>query len=148
MRDEQLSKFGARWCVVFRGKGGKERRIPLHESVVTAIRAWQRARPKSAEATFCKNAGGPMNPGNFYKAVLRYARAAGFKPEEKRVHPHSLRAAFATILHEQGLPLKEIRDLMGHSRIETTAGYIQEADLAKSRAPDMIAGALGGLDGE
>lgn len=148
MRDEQLSRYGARWCVVFRGKGGKERRIPLHETVVEAIQSWRRVRPKTAEATFCTNSGGPLRPGSFYKTVCRYAAKAGFAPDEKRVHPHSLRAAFATILHEKGVPLKEIQELMGHSRIDTTAGYIQEADLAKSKAPDIIAGALEGLDDE
>lgn len=148
MKDEQLSKHGDRWCVAFRGKGGKERRIPLHESVVEAVRAWQRVRTKGATATFCKNDGSPMNPGNFYKAVVQYASAAGFTAEEKRVHPHSLRAAFATTLHQQGMPLKEIRDLMGHSRIETTAGYVEEADLMESKAPDMLHDALEGPDGE
>ena len=148
MRDDQLAKHGDRWCVSFRGKGGKERRIPLHQTVLDAIRAWQRVRTRDAQATFCKNDGSPMSPDNFYKAVVRYAEIAGFTAEEKRVHPHSLRAAFATILHEQGLPLKEIKELMGHSKIETTAGYIEEADLVKSKAPDLIAGALGALDEE
>ena len=142
MKDDQLSKHGDRWCVMFRGKGGKERRIPLHGSVVEAIRAWQRVRVKEATATFCKNDGSSLSPDSFYKTVIQYAAAAGFTAAEKRVHPHSLRAAFATILHRQGMPLKEIKDLMGHSRIETTAGYVEEADLMESKAPDMLADAL------
>lgn len=142
MQDNQLSKFGDRWCVTIRGKGGKERRIPLHESVLAAIQDWQRVRPKNAQAMFCTSSGEPMKPGNFYKAVRRYAIQAGFDPDVKRVHPHSLRAAFATILHERGLKLKEIKELMGHARIDTTAGYIEESDLTKSEAPNLIAGAL------
>lgn len=148
MRDENLKRFGARWCVTFRGKGGKERRVPLHDLVVKAIDAWRKVRPRGAEAMFVGMDGARVHEGTFYKAVRKYALLAGFDPEQKRVHPHGLRAAFATILHEDGVPLKEIQELMGHSKAETTLGYIREADLAKTRAPDVMAKALEEPDGE
>jgi site-specific recombinase XerD len=142
MRDDHLAKYGARWNVTFRGKGGKERRIPLHDSVIAAIDLWKRVRPRNAESLFVAMDGSRCQEGMFYKTLRKYALQAGFDPAVKRIHPHGLRSAFATILYEDGVPLKEIQGLMGHSRAETTMGYIREADLAKTKAPDVMARAL------
>jgi site-specific recombinase XerD len=68
-----------------------------------------------------------VGPKTIYLACRGAARSAGIS---KSVHPHSLRHAFATHLLEAGTNLRTIQILLGHANLETTARYLQVADVA------------------
>ncbi|QRM35471.1 tyrosine recombinase [Microvirga sp. VF16] len=119
---------GTRMLVV-RGKGDKQRLVPLHERAIEALAQWQRlARTYSGEAP---------SPWLFHpvrngaKALTRQAAlleikeagvAAGLASPE-RVSPHVLRHAFATHMHSGGTDLRVLQELLGHAGIETTQIY-------------------------
>jgi integrase/recombinase XerD len=116
---------GTRMLLV-RGKGDKQRLVPLHDRAIEAIAQWQ----KLASAY----SGGAPSPWLFHsvrngtKALTRQAAlleikeaavAAGLASPD-RVSPHVLRHAFATHLHSGGTDLRVLQELLGHAGIETT----------------------------
>jgi integrase/recombinase XerD len=131
---------GTRMLMV-RGKGDKQRLVPLHEQAIAAIAHWQRlARAYS---------GGAPSPWLFHsvrngtKALTRQAAlleikeaavAAGLASPE-RVSPHVLRHAFATHMHSGGTDLRVLQELLGHAGIETTQIYTH---LDTSRLHQMV----------
>jgi integrase/recombinase XerD len=131
---------GTRMLLV-RGKGDKQRLVPLHERAIGAIAQWQRlARAYS---------GGAPSPWLFHsvrngtKALTRQAAlleiketavAAGLASPE-RVSPHVLRHAFATHMHSGGTDLRVLQELLGHAGIETTQIYTH---LDTSRLHQMV----------
>jgi integrase/recombinase XerD len=119
---------GTRMLLV-RGKGDKQRLVPLHDRAIEAIAHWQ----KLAAAY----SGGAPTPWLFHsvrngtKALTRQAAlleikeaavAAGL-PSPERVSPHVLRHAFATHMHSGGTDLRVLQELLGHAGIETTQIY-------------------------
>src|SRR4029077_3576225 len=77
----------------------------------------------------------PISPKAVYLACRSAAQAAGIS---KAVHPHSLRHAFATHLLEAGVNVRSIQILLGHANLETTARYLQVADLAIRSTPSPL----------
>ncbi|MGF9762237.1 tyrosine recombinase [Microvirga sp. 0TCS3.31] len=131
---------GTRMLLV-RGKGDKQRLVPLHERAIAAIAKWQ----KLASAY----SGGKPSPWLFHavrngsKALTRQAAlleikeaalAAGLANPE-RVSPHVLRHAFATHMHSGGTDLRVLQELLGHAGIETTQIYTH---LDTSRLHQMV----------
>jgi integrase/recombinase XerD len=111
--------------VLCRGKGGKERIVPLGKSAVASVtRYLDRARrdftDSPAEALFLTRRGGPFTRQGFWKMLKGYARKAGLEP---KVHPHVLRHTFATHLLEHGADLRSVQMMLGHSQITTTQIY-------------------------
>ncbi|MGO4572654.1 tyrosine recombinase [Microvirga sp. 2TAF3] len=131
---------GTRMLLV-RGKGDKQRLVPLHNRAIEALAHWQRlARAYS---------GGAPSPWLFHsvrngtKALTRQAAlleikeaaaAAGLASPE-RVSPHVLRHAFATHMHSGGTDLRVLQELLGHAGIETTQIYTH---LDTSRLHQMV----------
>jgi integrase/recombinase XerD len=70
--------------------------------------------------------GQPIAVKTVYTACRQAAHSAGIA---KSVHPHLLRHAFATHLLEAGVNLRTIQVLLGHANLETTARYLQVADV-------------------
>ena len=131
---------GTRMLLV-RGKGDKQRLVPLHERAIAAIAQWQ----KLASAY----SGGKLSQWLFHsvrngsKALTRQAAlleikeaavVAGLSSPE-RVSPHVLRHAFATHLHSGGTDLRVLQELLGHAGIETTQIYTH---LDTSRLHQMV----------
>jgi integrase/recombinase XerD len=113
--------------VLVRGKGGKERIVPLGRVAVARLTAYlQEGRPKLAGAKPCaelflSNRGTRMSRGTVFVVVRRHAIAAGIAPD--RISPHTLRHSFATHLLEGGADLRAIQEMLGHSDIATTEIY-------------------------
>jgi integrase/recombinase XerD len=109
-----------------RGKGSKERLVPLGRKAIAAIAAYLRGgRPKLVgerhEAKLFVNfRGGPLSRQGLYKIVQRHARAAGL---EGQMSPHTLRHSFATHLLAGGCDLRAVQEMLGHADIATTQMY-------------------------
>ena len=112
--------------ILCRGKGAKERIVPLGKSAVKAVaRYLEKARTefrarRNADALFLTRLGGPFTRQGFWKMMKTYAKAAGLLP---KVHPHVLRHSFATHLLEHGADLRSVQMMLGHSQITTTQIY-------------------------
>ncbi|HET7177827.1 MAG TPA: site-specific tyrosine recombinase XerD [Solirubrobacterales bacterium] len=109
-----------------RGKGSKERLVPVGRQAIAAVRAYLRGgRPKLVgerrEAKLFVNfRGGPLTRQGLYKIVQRHARAAGLAG---RMSPHTLRHSFATHLLSGGCDLRAVQEMLGHADIATTQMY-------------------------
>jgi integrase/recombinase XerD len=109
-----------------RGKGSKERIVPLGRKAISAITAYLRGgRPKLVgdrhEAKLFVNfRGGPLSRQGLYKIVQRHARSAGLAG---RMSPHTLRHSFATHLLAGGCDLRAVQEMLGHADISTTQMY-------------------------
>jgi site-specific recombinase XerD len=77
----------------------------------------------------------PIAPKTIYLACRAAAQAAGLR---RPVHPHLLRHTFATHLLESGVNLRTIQILLGHANLETTARYLQVADVAVRGTPSPL----------
>jgi integrase/recombinase XerD len=109
-----------------RGKGGKERLVPLGRKAIAAIAAYLRSgRPKLVGERhevklFVNFRGGPLSRQGLYKIVQRNAREAGLGGQ---LSPHTLRHSFATHLLAGGCDLRAVQEMLGHADISTTQMY-------------------------
>jgi integrase/recombinase XerD len=109
-----------------RGKGSKERLVPLGRQAIAAIGAYLRGgRPKLVgerhePKLFVNFRGGPLSRQGLYKIVQRNARAAGLGGQ---MSPHTLRHSFATHLLAGGCDLRAVQEMLGHADISTTQMY-------------------------
>jgi len=124
------------------GKGRKDRQVMLAEPLREVLAAyWRWKRPTDWLFPGGKP-GCPITCGTVFETCQKAAQRAGIA---KRVHPHSLRHAFATHLLEDGVNLLVIQALLGHKNLRTTARYLHVADstIRAARSPLEL---LGGLD--
>jgi integrase/recombinase XerC len=103
---------------VRRGKGGRERRVPLGEPGLDAVRAWLDEREAQEGPLFTNFRGGRLTT----RSVQRLVKAAGH-PEVVGVHPHALRHSYATHMLDAGADLRGIQELLGHKSLGTTQRY-------------------------
>lgn len=120
--------------LLIRGKGGKERLVPLSGPAREALRSWlaerdaaeararaDRGTPPSRFLFPSRGKAGHLTRHRFYLLVKELAVAAGVDPA--RVTPHTLRHAFATHLLARGADLRAIQTLLGHADVGTTQIY-------------------------
>jgi integrase/recombinase XerD len=110
--------------VRLRGKGGKERIVPIGSHAVKAIKAYLvRGRPALAgpqsQALFLNARGGRLSRQSAW-AILK---AAAARSGLNQISPHTLRHSFATHLLENGADIRVVQELLGHSSIATTQIY-------------------------
>jgi integrase/recombinase XerD len=109
-----------------RGKGSKERIVPVGSAAATALTSYlQRGRPRLVgdrwEARlFLNQRGGGLTRQGLYKIVQRHAASAGLAA---RMSPHTLRHTFATHLLAGGCDLRSLQEMLGHADIATTQLY-------------------------
>jgi len=111
--------------LVCKGKGGKERVVPIGGSAVLALKKYlEFSRPRflkeNSEFLYITQQGKPFTRQGFWKLLKGYAQKAGL---EKKVSPHTLRHSFATHLLERGADLRSVQSMLGHSQITTTQIY-------------------------
>jgi integrase/recombinase XerC len=107
-----------------RGKGNKEREVPLPERAVAAVARYLEVRRPTEEepALFLSARGTRLSDRQVRRLVKLYALAA---TGDSTVHPHSFRHAYATHLLADGADLRAIQELLGHARLSTTQKYTQ-----------------------
>jgi integrase/recombinase XerD len=109
-----------------RGKGSKERIVPIGSSAIACLTAYlERARPqlvglRDEPHVFVNLQGGGLSRQGLYKIVQRHARTAGL---DRRMSPHTLRHSFATHLLAGGCDLRSLQEMLGHADIATTQIY-------------------------
>lgn len=125
-------------CLTLRGKGDRERLIPLTGAAIRAIGDWLVvrdqtlpkaviARDRSADFLFPSSGkSGHMTRERFAQLLKGLARDAGL--DASRISPHTLRHAFATHLLERGADLRAVQTLLGHADIATTQIYTHVLD--------------------
>jgi integrase/recombinase XerD len=118
--------------LIVRGKGNKERLVPLNNSARDAMRDYlalreEAARDKKGSAKTPKwlfpsfGASGHLTRQHFARDLKALAAATGLRP--KQISPHVLRHAFASHLLQNGADLRSVQTLLGHADISTTQIY-------------------------
>jgi site-specific recombinase XerD len=120
---------------VRQGKGRKDRQTLLPAKRLKLLRLYWRAKRPGDWLFPVVDGTRPIGPKTVYLACRAAAQAAGIS---KPVHPHLLRHAFATHLLEAGTNLRTIQILLGHANLETTARYLQVADIAVRSTPSPL----------
>lgn len=118
-----------RAMVLVKGKGGKERVVPLGDPALRALKSWLSYRKETLDKSNCRSAFlFPSRDGTkhltrqrFFQMIKQLALEADLDPA--RLSPHVLRHAFATHLLEHGADLRSVQTMLGHADIATTQIY-------------------------
>ena len=106
-----------------RGKGGRERIVPLLRKARGALDAYLARRAELrplGTALFLNRRGTRLTVRSVARHLAKYALIAGAR---RHVHPHALRHSFATHLLDMGADLRGIQELLGHASLSTTQRY-------------------------
>jgi integrase/recombinase XerD len=120
-----------------RGKGSKERIVPIGQAALRALSAYlERGRPELVKTSvethlFVNFRGGQLTRQGLYKIVRRHAVTAGLAD---RMSPHTLRHTFATHLLAGGCDLRSVQEMLGHADVSTTQLYTH---LSSERLKDV-----------
>lgn len=113
-------------CLMVRGKGGKERLVPVHETALGLLKEYLEGprrrllKGNQREEVFISTHGGPLTRMAAWKIVRKHVTAAAIPGE---VTPHTLRHTFATHLLLGGADLRSVQMMLGHADISTTEIY-------------------------
>jgi integrase/recombinase XerD len=123
--------------LILRGKGGRERLVPISDRARAAVAVWSALVPRDSPWLF-PSGKKHLSRVRLYQLMKELAAAAGIPPE--RISPHVLRHAFATHLLEGGADLRALQMLLGHADIATTQIYTHVdsrrlVELVNSRHP-------------
>ena len=120
------SEAGSTTTVKLKGKGGKERVVPIGSYAVAAVNDYLvRSRPtllkvSTQKALFLDQRGGRLSRQSAWNLVANAAQRAGLSDQ---VTPHSMRHSFATHLLDGGADIRVVQELLGHSSVTTTQIY-------------------------
>jgi integrase/recombinase XerD len=109
-----------------RGKGAKERIVPVGRAAVRALEVYlARGRPslvgtRVEPRLFANHRGGALTRQGTYKIIQNHARGAGL---DRKMTPHTLRHSFATHLLAGGCDLRSLQEMLGHADLSTTQIY-------------------------
>lgn len=123
--------------LILKGKGARERLVPISDRARAAVSAWLAQVPADSPWLF-PSGKSHVSRIRLYQMVKALAAAAGISPD--RVSPHVLRHAFATHLLEGGADLRALQSMLGHADIGTTQIYTHVdsrrlVELVNSRHP-------------
>jgi len=124
--------------LIVHGKGAKERVVPLTEAAIQTIRDYLAARPETdSDRLFVSIWGESLHARAVNRKLKVALKRAGLA--EKGVTPHQLRHTFATHLIRNGVDVRTVQELLGHSDLSTTARYLHSDTRTKRAAVDKLA---------
>ncbi len=109
-----------------RGKGKKERIVPVGPPALKAIQEYTQQKPPKLrdnglkKPLYLNRSGGRLTDRSVRRMILKYCRTTGLK---KEVSPHMLRHSFATHMLDNGADLRSVQELLGHENLSTTQIY-------------------------
>ena len=119
----------ANGVILVRGKGKKQRYVPLDGAAAEALNIYREVRQSwlneagvKTRRLFINQRCGPLTTRSVARIVKEIAVAKGLPSD---VHPHTLRHAFGTHMLSEGADLRSIQELLGHERLSTTQKYTQ-----------------------
>jgi site-specific recombinase XerD len=118
-----------------KGKGNKEREIPLTEDMLILLTDYYRRYRPSLYLFEGNIPGKSYSASSMVKIINNSACKSGIK---KNIYPHILRHSFATHMLEKGVNLKRLQLLMGHNSMKTTSVYLHLADVDKVELPNLL----------
>jgi len=123
--------------IIRRGKGGKDRLIPLHKEVTRLLDLYLDKRlPLKTEALIIGEQGRRLCNSSFVYLLKMYLILSGLK--KKGYSAHSFRHSFATHLVEAGVDLFKVQKLLGHASLDTTKIYINFNSSQMAKAVDRL----------
>ncbi|MGD0113714.1 MAG: tyrosine-type recombinase/integrase [Armatimonadota bacterium] len=130
--------------LVVRGKGAKQRVVPLTPRVVEAIGEYLQCRPQTeSQHLFVSRVGGhPLHARVAGRMLQHVLQRAGL--DEEGITPHRLRHTFATHLIRSGADIRTMQELLGHADLQTTARYLHSDTRTKQAAVGKLAAAFAG----
>jgi integrase/recombinase XerD len=118
-----------RQIISVHGKGNREREIPIvcdafREALAQHLSERRKSDPSASAPIFINRRGRRLSDQSVRAVLRRHAKRAGIR----RITPHMLRHTVATLLLEEGVDLRHIQRLLGHSSISTTTIYVQVSE--------------------
>lgn len=108
--------------LLIKGKGDKERLVPLHEKAYQQIKAYLPHVPKTTEYLFVARGNKPMTRMRVFQLIKALAVKAGIDPT--KISPHIIRHAFATHMLKNGADLMLLKEILGHAHLSTSEIYL------------------------
>ncbi len=135
--DIQLSERKGR-VMVRKGKGSKQRSVPLNSDARKAIQDWLSVRPQVDNdyvwVAVESEEEGALSSRTMQRAIYRLGQQAGLE----NLTPHMLRHSFAKNLVDSGVGLEKVAALLGHSNLNTTRVYITPSQQDLERAVEQV----------
>ena len=121
--------------LTIKGKGQKERIVPLRTAIFPLLDNYIKQKVKKQHKYLFASTGkeGHITRRTIENIIKQSAMKAGLNPQ--KVSPHTIRHSFATHLLQNGLDIREIQELLGHTSIDTTSIY---AKIDTSKARDVV----------
>ncbi len=139
LRQDNLVNRGSVKCIhVVRGKGGKERFVPLGKRAKQVLQRYLSKHRQRSPWLFPSptQPGKSISPGNVRDHHRRIRTRLG--PDWESFRVHDLRHTFASMLIEKGVPIESVKDLLGHESVTTTEGYVHSNATALRGYVDLL----------
>lgn len=117
--DRSSIDFQAMECTVL-GKGAKERTVYIDSVAGMLLQRYFADRKDSSPALFCGKGSERLTPGGVRVMLKQIEAASGVE----NIHPHRFRRTLATNLINHGMQLQEVSEILGHTNVNTTMGYV------------------------
>lgn len=140
-----IESYRSQPVLVVNGKGGKVRRVPLHQKALEMIHTYWKAEGRNGDdpgepifQTLGKH--GPYKARRLTYKAIRHLVSRTRKEAliKRRVTPHTLSHTFAVSLLDQGVDLRTVQDLMGHANITTTQAYLHTSEEKRVKAINAL----------
>lgn len=134
-----------KYVIEITGKGNKNRIIVLSNEIVKIVNQYMELRGITladkdewliVSHANRKSKSGKVSTNMIYRVVKEYADKAGIDPST--LSPHSIRHSYATQCLDMGMPIQDVKDLMGHSSISTTQRYNHSFNIIKNNPAEQL----------